>query len=150
MRFAKALAGFMLAALVACGAADEPEDWLPGDFPARFVEVRSCRSSSEHFPRIRIHAPADAAGPYDRGPYPFAPGTLIVKEEFSDGACSDLTGYTLMRKQTAGWDPRGGDWAYQRLDARGRVVKSEAGRDGTKRCVSCHALCGTRDFVCAD
>ena len=76
-----------------------------------------------------------AAELYERGPYPLPSGTLIIKEEFGDAGCTDLLGWTLMHKQPAGYDPRFGDWRWQRLDPRGKVL--EDGR--LPRCASCHA-----------
>ncbi len=125
---------------------------LPADYPQGFVDVRACRRSSEHFPRIVIKSPASLAATYEGGPYPFATGSLIVKEEYADEACRDLIGYALMRKESAGYDPNYGDWRWQRLGPDRRVLADGKGEGAQLRCASCHAGqgCKSRDRVCAE
>jgi hypothetical protein len=132
----------------AADAGADAASWLPAGYPKGFGEARACRASSEHFPRIRILVPAALASIYEGGPYPFPAGALVVKEEFEDSACRALTGYTLMRKEAPGFDPAGGDWAYQRLDERRRVTAD--GRERTRACAACHARCRARDHVCGE
>jgi hypothetical protein len=135
-------------AAVGCGRAP-PVALLPADYPARFVEVRDCRSSVEHgLSHIVVKVDATVADRYNAGPYPFDPGTLVVKEEFADADCTTLVGISLMSKQAAGFDPRFGDWHWQGLDA-ARAVREDG---PLPRCATCHtaAACRLRDFVCAD
>ena len=137
-----------LLAAVGCDPAP-PISLLPADYPARFVEVRDCRSSVEHgLSHIVVKVDASLADRYNAGPYPFDPGALVVKEEFSDAACSTLIGIALMSKQSPGFDPRFGDWHWQGLDA-ARAVSEDG---PLPRCATCHtaAACRRRDFVCAD
>ena len=149
----------LLCALAALACAREPVEpmdgqagpgpsLLPADY-AHFATVRDCRLSIDHdLARIVIKVAPELAGRYEVGPYPFPAGTLIVKEEYGDSACTDLQGWTLMHKQPAGYDDRLGDWRWQRLDPRGAVL--EDGR--LPRCASCHAdsACRARDFACAE
>jgi hypothetical protein len=122
---------------------------LPVAYPARFATVRDCRSSGDHaLAHILIKVEAGLEERYERGPFPLPAGTVIVKEEFADRDCTDLSGWTLMHKEAAGYDPQFGDWRWQRLDAARKVLE-----DGKiTRCASCHAApsCRARDFACAE
>jgi hypothetical protein len=126
-----------------------PASLLPAGYQQGYPVVRSCRNSIEHDLRyIVIRVLAGTEAQYETGPFPRQVGTLIIKEEFSDRGCGDLLGWTLMRKEAAGYDGRHGDWHWQRLDATGKVTE-----DGpVPRCASCHALpaCQARDFACAE
>jgi hypothetical protein len=145
----------VLTALLAAGCEDEappapaPQALLPADYLTTHPVVRGCRTSVEHDLRfIVIRAPAGTEQRYETGPFPHPAGTLLIKEEFSDRACTDLLGWTLMYKEPAGYDPDLGDWHWQRLDASKQVIQ-----DGhVPRCVSCHLApaCRARDFACAE
>jgi hypothetical protein len=109
---------------------------LPADYPAAFSEVRACGQSVDHdLAYVLVKASAEAADIYRQGPFPFSAGAVIVKEQYGDPGCKSLTGFTLMRKEAAGHDPAGGDWQWQRLDARRRAT--DPGQ--LRRCASCHA-----------
>jgi hypothetical protein len=126
---------------------------LPADYAQSFTLVRDCRPSIEHLPYILVRTPAALVTRYNQGPFPFEAGSLIVKEEFSDRGCTSLTGYTLMRKEPAGYDPRYGDWHWQRLDAAGKVVTDGKGDQALGNCATCHlatAACKLRDFTCTE
>ncbi len=69
---------------------------------------------------------------------PFPVGSILLKEEYARDDCTDLDGYTVMRREPPGYDPESGDWHWQRLDTNRRVTE-----DGlVERCRSCHADCG--------
>jgi hypothetical protein len=126
---------------------------LPADYATRFVQVRDCRNSIEHLPYILVKADPAVVARYNNGPFPFEVGNLIVKEEFSDRACTALTGYTLMQKEPAGYDPTFGDWHWQRLDAAGKVVHDGKGVGPQAVCANCHLAtpaCKVRDFTCTE
>jgi hypothetical protein len=138
---------------LACDPSPPPESgapsMLPEDYLQRFVEVRDCRPSIDHdLQRIVIKTETGAATRYNAGPFPLDTGTLIIKEEFSDPECKLLSGWTLMRKEPAGYDGRFGNWRWQRLGPDGKVRE-----DGKLlRCAGCHAAaaCQARDFACAE
>jgi hypothetical protein len=145
---------FALAPLLVAGCPHDPPDPLPGqpllpaDYLANYPVVRNCRASVEHdLHFIVIRALAGTEQQYETGPFPRAPGTLIIKEEFSDRGCTDLVGWTLMLKQPEGEAPNSGDWRWQRLDASKQVTD-----DLGLRCAACHAAaaCRARDFACAE
>lgn len=136
-------------ALAACAEVDSPnpEMVLPERYRESFVETRGCRSSVEHdLSYVVIRLSPEAAAVYDQGPYPFAAGALVVKEQYADARCMSLTGWTVMRKEAAGSEPSAGDWRWYKLDRRQRVL--EQGKP--PRCVGCHAGCKERDWTCAD
>jgi hypothetical protein len=150
----KKSAAFVLM-LCALGACEEnvnpvPNSLLPMDYRSTYATVRNCRPSIDHDLRyIVVLTSPQATDAYRSGPYPFAPGAVVVKEEYADPSCRGLVGWTLMRKEPAGYDPGFGDWRWQKVDGEGKVLQ-----DGKlDRCRSCHASqssCRLRDFTCTD
>jgi hypothetical protein len=143
----------------ACGGDSTPTppplgpSLLPADYAQRFTQVRDCRSSIEHLPYILVKTDTALVGRYNGGPFPFDPGSLIVKEEFSDPRCTAMTGYTIMYKESAGYDPRYGDWHWQKLDGVGKVVADGKGDGALAVCATCHLAtpaCKLRDFTCTE
>lgn len=127
-------------ALAACGGDDDgPPPRFPADYAATFVEVRDCRASADHDLRmIRVVADPAAAARYAARDADFAPGALIVKEEFEFG--EDCTGvpvqWTVMQRATD-VDPVQLGWRWQRVDGDRTVVTEDE-----PRCFGCHADCG--------
>ena len=143
---------FVAVVLAACAEVDSPSPKmvLPGDYRTAFVPVRRCGPGNEHgLISVVVRMRDQQAATYDNGPYPFPAGALIVKEEYRDNECTDLLGYTAMRKEAAGYFPDGGDWQWFKLDAYGTVVT-----DGPqKSCAQCHTQkCGARnrDLTCLE
>jgi hypothetical protein len=139
-----------VASLVACAEVDSPnpQEVLPDNYRTAFVEARTCRTSSGHdLNNIVVRVDPKLRNVYEAGPYPFPVGSLVVEEEYHDTACTDLLGYSVMRKEVAKPDSPTGDWTFLHLDGRRRVIETN-----TPRCVSCHARfeCSVRDRVCAD
>jgi hypothetical protein len=143
----------LLLALVVVGSAcaevdnPNPQMVLPGDYRTAFVQVRTCRNSVEHgLVNVVVRVRAEQKDLYEAGPYPFPQGSLVVKEEYRDSGCTDLTGYTIMRKEAGGYFAEGGDWQWFTLDPLGTTLKD--GKAPT--CSHCHAACKpSRDFLCA-
>ena len=143
---------FVAVVLSACAEVDSPSPKmvLPGDYRTAFVPVRRCGPAVEHgLISVVVRVRAEQATLYDNGPFPYPAGSLVVKEEYRDSQCTDLTGYTVMRKEAAGYFPAGGDWQWFTLDSYGTVLK-----DGKQpSCSTCHAtLCGpkNRDLTCLE
>jgi hypothetical protein len=109
--------------------------------------MRGCRGSVDHdLAYVLVRANQSAAAVYDHGPYPFPMGAVVMKEQYADPGCTQLVGFTAMRKEAPGFAPTLGDWRWQRLDVDRAVVE-----DGVlPRCASCHAAPTCRDFACAD
>lgn len=130
----------MVVVLGACPADDDPaaEPLFPADYTATFREVRPCRRSGDHdLAYVKIWADPIAFEAYSTRTVPFPEGSIVVKEEYANDACTELDGWTVMRRE-AGFDPAHGDWHWQRVEVGRRV--SEDGR--LERCQSCHADCG--------
>jgi hypothetical protein len=141
----RALAAFVLGLVAAGGCAQvdspTPEKVLPADYKMTFVQVRDCRSSVEHdLAYVVVRARPEVVSVYNSGPYPFAAGTLLVKEQYADARCAQLSGYTVMRKEA------GGSWAWYRLDRIGTPI--EQGK--VPRCIACHETCTARDQTCSE
>ncbi len=127
-----------------------PDTILPMDYRSTYAQVRGCRRSVDHDLRhIMVLTNPIATEVYRNGPYPFPAGSMVVKEEYLDQSCRALAGWTLMRKEAAGYDPAFGDWRWQKVDRERKVVA-----DGKiETCRSCHASqvsCRSRDFTCTD
>src|SRR5688572_2948847 len=132
--------------MVAIACADEggergPEPGFPADYAASYVEVRDCRSSSEHeLNRIRVLADAAALGPYRDRDADFPVGAVVLKEEhgFADIDCTEApVRWTVMTRLATGSSPATLDWAWQDIDAARQVTSEDA-----SSCISCHTGCG--------
>lgn len=142
----RALAVALALALAACGD-DAPEPMFPADYATSYVEVRDCRSSSEHdLRKVRILADPAALDPYTTRAAPFPVGAIVLKEEydFADGACAGpILEWTAMRRLEAD-----ATWAWERVDADRAIVSTD-----DARCRNCHASCGRapdgHDGTCA-
>lgn len=148
-RSSSLLAAIALVASIAgaCGPDDPPatEVVFPAGYEATYVEVRNCRRSPDHdLSYIRVLANAEAEPSYRTLSGTLPEGSVLVKEEFADEACTELTGWTAMRKEPAGYAPEGGDWRWQRVDLDRTVVVDGA----AAQCLACHQFC-TPDFGCA-
>lgn len=124
-------ASFALFALLLTGCPGPvPEPIVPSDY-ATWTEVRTCRRSPDHdLAYIRVLADPSAEPTYLSRDGAFAEGATLLKLEYADPDCADLSGMTAMA-----W--RGSDWQWQELDSE-RVPFAES----TEHCVACHADCG--------
>jgi hypothetical protein len=79
-----------------------------------------------------------------------ARGTVVLKEEYADPECRELSAWTVMRKEP-GYPPAAGDWHWQRVMADRTVTE-----DGhVARCIDCHrtydlGACLSRDWMCTE
>lgn len=130
----------LLLLLVACGTEPDPlpPPVFPADYAASYVEVRDCRSSSDHdLRKIRVLADPASLDPYTTRAGTFPSGAIVLKEEY-DFADLDCTGpllqWTVMQRND---DAARGNWLWQRIDAdRTLVTQNE------DRCINCHDFCG--------
>ena len=147
-----ALIGALAIATACSDDGGEPapaEPLFPADYAATFQEVRSCRRSADHdLFYVRVLASAGAASVYANRDAPFPEGSVLVKEEHADDACTDLERITAMRREI-GYAPQAGDWHWQRLSP-DRAVELD-GKLAT--CAGCHQSCGVppdgHDWTCA-
>ena len=135
----------MLTSFAACAGepALEPPDgggegaFLPADVSS-WQEVRACRRSADHdLLYVRILANPEAAPTYLARDRPFVEGAIVAKVQYFDPGCSEVRGYTAMRRVAAGQLPAQGDWDYQQLSVTREIEAADL-----ERCVSCHAACG--------
>ena len=158
-RLATAFTITLLALSYGCGPDDQPAvtSLVPADYAARFPEVRGCRMTFEHISsygsgtpsisNIRVVLDPAAMANYRVVGRTLPVGAVVIKEEYADPTCSTIIGWTVMRKEPAGYDPTHGDWHWQRVRASDRSVL-EDGR--VARCITCHetADCTARDWQC--
>lgn len=118
------------------------------DYASTYQEVRDCRRSPDHdLNYIRVLASPEALEAYQGRAQPFPVGAIVLKEEYADDTCQDLDGFTVMRKEAAGYAPGSGDWSWQRVSADLEVEPIDE-----VRCIGCHSLCAPPegyDFTCA-
>lgn len=129
------------------GACSPEPAWDP-EYRTKYQKVMDCAPSADHaLMNVVIYADEQSAPAYaDGGPTTVPEGSVVVKEEFLDSECTELSGYAVMRKDGAK-APAGGDgWLWQVADAQGVVTEEGAMR----ACVSCHRGCGGgHDLLCA-
>lgn len=134
----------MLGSVSACGddaAPRGPEPLFPADYAATYVEVRDCRSSTDHeLSRVRVLADPASADAYRSRDGGFAAGDTFVKAEYdySDTECQgEIQRWTVMVRLAEGSSPVTLDYAWQELDAQRNVVTED-----DSRCIGCHTSCG--------
>lgn len=145
------ISALLLASGLGCGADEATTEPIDAVFaPAEVASwplVRDCRMSIEHDAQhIVVRVQPSASDAYTNGTYPFAVGTTIVKLLYDDGACTELSGYAVMKRLDHDVTD-GGGWLWQDADSNGSVIAS----GNLKRCVSCHTSCTNgRDMACTD
>jgi hypothetical protein len=126
-----------------------PPPLFPESYRESYQEVRDCRRSADHdLEYIRVLASPEARAAYVERAQPFPIGAIILKEQYADSFCTDLAGFSVMKKREEGYAPTGGDWFWQRLEANMKVTSE--GR--ITRCASCHKACTTApgyEWTCA-
>lgn len=147
--------GGYFAVCLCCFGCSDPRDPAPPseaifplDFRDTLTRVRDCRlSPAEHDGfYIDVYASPSAADAYVAGEVPFEEGTLLVKGEYEDENCTDLSRVSAMKRLAEGADPELDDWQWQRTDADGNVTTETAPRS----CAGCHAACADNDFACTE
>ncbi len=138
MRSVRSSSSALLALVVAACGTDASPPAFPASYATTYTEVRNCRSSSDHdLHKIRVLAEPAALAPYRDRSAEFAPGAIVLKEEydFADGDCSGpVIEWTVMEKlATAG----NLGWSWQRVSAERDVVTED-----DSRCINCHTQCG--------
>lgn len=131
------------------------EPIFPADYRNSFVEVRDCRLGIEHRTRmIRVLANPIAAEPYQRLENPLPVGSIVIKEEYDGLDCSndaELVSWSVMRKESPGFDSEDGDWHWQYVNAPDRAVTCNDKHCPGFSCVTaCHSNteCVARDYMC--
>src|SRR5687768_17442138 len=108
----------VLSLLVACGGEESGDPPLyPANYSSTYQEARNCRFSLDHDLMLtRITAAPDALDTYTSPDAPFAPGAIVIKEQY-DGGDTDCTGpiyfITVMRRTES---EEGLGWEWQEID----------------------------------
>jgi hypothetical protein len=125
---------------------EAPPAFFPANFKDSYVKVRDCRRSIEHdLAQVEVYADPTAADRYLDGEYPFAAGAIVVKVEYVDTECTELSGYTAMQRAEEGEEDALEGWLWQKLDANRKSLSTDV-----NKCVACHSSCSDRDFTCTE
>ena len=126
----------------------DPEPFYGRDFLSTYIQVRECRFSSAHDGHnIIVFADPDNASAYVDGSYPLPVGSVLVKVLHTDPGCTEIAGFVSMRKGEPQSALLTGDWSWQELDARNKVLQEGQ----LPSCIGCHTGCTEgRDFTCTD
>jgi hypothetical protein len=133
---------FAWLALLLCGCPEPPppdvEPLFPESYASDWTMVRDCRRSIDHdLAWVQIWTDPTARATYEAREGTLPVGSTLLKEEFADEDCTDLVGFTVMRREE-GFAPTKGDWHWQEVTLDGEVVL-----DGSKfECFHCHTNCG--------
>jgi hypothetical protein len=131
-------------AVAACGYTHDPKTVFPQTWKASFVKIHSCQKSEDHtgpYNEVWISKAGLAAFKASKA---IPQGTIFLKPQFKDAACTDFSVWTAMRKEAKGSFPTGGDYRYQTISVRGKLVQNGA----PKFCTDCHENCD--DYLCTD
>lgn len=121
--------------------------FFPQDWESSYTKVVNCKKSAIHSgPYVAVWADSSGVDLYkgDDKAVAAPEGTVIVKPQYSDDGCTDLTAITVMRKGSPGTAPEKGDWEYQNITGEGEIA--EEGQVGY--CINCHTGCSGKDYLC--
>ena len=150
-----AIAGVMCS--VGCTTWDS-EVVFPEGFTSSFITVHECQPSGAHVAADYVvtwlspegeEAWASMMEGVTAGAEPtdLPVGTVLVKAQYDDSDCSQLSGYTAMEKLEPNSNPELGDYRWQFVDADGSCKDCNAKTE----CSGCHAApnCGAAfPYVC--
>lgn len=129
----------------------DTETPFPEDYQQVYTKIHNCKPSShptgDHVVVWINDVGRDA---FMKGETPLPEGTVLVKSQYEDTACSILARYTAMEKGAVGSDPAAADWRWYLIDNSGGVRDCCGGGDPASKgsCVGCHAPCKSNDHVC--
>lgn len=99
------------------------------------------KPSDIHGNRVKTFLDPDGFKTYQDKSFPYADGTVSVKESYGspDGSPEKL----YVMKKIAGYDPDNGDWFYAVMSPEG--IASQSGR--ISLCISCHVKAKSKDYL---
>lgn len=99
------------------------------------------KESKIHGSRVKTFLDKDAFEAYQAKSFPYADGTVAVKESYGspDGSPEKL----YVMKKIKGYDPDNGDWFYAITSTNG--VASQSGR--ISMCIGCHTKAKAKDYL---
>jgi len=101
------------------------------------------KPSDIHGSQVKTFLDEKAFDAYHAKRYPYAEGTLSVKESY------DPTGKIVrlyVMKKIKGYDPENNDWYYAVMSPEGKVSQEGKGGD-VGFCISCHAKVKGKDYL---
>jgi hypothetical protein len=133
----------------------QAESVFPENFEDSYLRIDDCKTSSHGGmsvitwlneigqPTWESYRTALAGGDVlpDDERITFAPGTVIVKAQYSDANCLELGLFTAMKKLESGSAPDQHDWTWQKMTPTTFETGSPAG------CVGCHEPWQQTDYV---
>ena len=109
---------------------------------------RQVPDAVKHNPHIdyycHIYTNELALTPMKTGKGKYKPGSIIIKQKYSDKRATKTELFTIMRKMPNGYDDDNGNWEYSIVDAKGTTVLS---RGRTDSCINCHMDYAESDYV---
>ena len=130
----------------ACSYVHDPGAYFEGDWEEGYTQVSACQKSGDHggnHVTVWLNATEDElntmAPPYDAG-------VVWLKAQYSDAACTSLSGFTVMRKGSAGTAPETGDWQWQTVGEYGEIT----GEGQLGGCIGCHTGASDTDYAFTD
>ena len=141
--------GLSLMLLSACGETEfvyNSASFFKQDYETSYTKISDCTKSPTHGgDYVKVFADSNAAQAYSGGD-PVKEGGVVVKPQYADDGCTELTSIKAMRKGPAGTAPDKGDWEWQDVGEDGSI--SSEGQLGG--CISCHTGCPLGDFRCQE
>ena len=140
--FSQCLLFASLMALSACGYVHDPNAYFSGSWEEEYTRISDCALSGDHSGNHVTVWVNDLTDP-DELERPFAEGTVLLKAQYDGAGCSDLAGFTVMRKGAPGTAPETGDWEWQFVDDVGEIT----GQGQMSSCINCHTAAAADDYV---
>lgn len=134
--------------LSACGETEfvyNSASFFKEDYQTSYTKISDCTKSSTHGgDYVKVFADDNAAQAYSTGGAAVKEGGVIVKPQYADDGCTELTSIKVMRKGAAGTAADKGDWQWQDVSNDGSITSE--GQIGF--CISCHTGCAMDDYRC--
>ncbi|MBA3503592.1 MAG: cytochrome P460 family protein [Myxococcota bacterium] len=93
---------------------------------------------------VDVYVPAEYVGAYRDRAQPAPVGMRVAKVQHEKSGAGTVTGVTVMRKMSPGYDAAHGDWFYGVYDPAGtKAIKH--GR--IEMCIDCHDQAADRDYL---
>lgn len=115
---------------------------LASEYQQTLVAIKAALTpSSIHGTQVRTFLNPEALTAYQAKNYPYAAGTVSIKE--SHGAEAESINRLYVMKKVPGYDPEHGDWFYGVMSTEG--VPSQKGK--VQFCISCHQGAQDKDYL---
>jgi hypothetical protein len=128
----------LLFGIAGCEVEIDPNAFFPQDYTTSMTQLGACRVSSTHSdPNFLLHITTSSKDAFNAG-MPLPEGTVFVKTQFQDDACTERALWTAMKKREAGFDPMNFDWEWQTVNGEGEIAATGKNSFCT---AGCHVAC---------